>query len=91
MNRRTLLSGLLAALVTGLPDPAGAARRKARKTGAGRRRAARSGSARRSGGGGATYYPNCRAVRDAGAAPIREGDPGYSRKLDRDGDGVACE
>ncbi|MCU1408940.1 MAG: hypothetical protein JWM23_1020 [Microbacteriaceae bacterium] len=37
------------------------------------------------------YYENCTAVRAAGAAPIRAGDPGYSRKLDRDGDGVACE
>ncbi|MGW8766266.1 excalibur calcium-binding domain-containing protein [Streptomyces sp. NPDC055815] len=37
------------------------------------------------------YYENCAAVRAAGAAPIHVGDPGYSRKLDRDGDGVACE
>ncbi|GHA64482.1 excalibur calcium-binding domain-containing protein [Streptomyces termitum] len=37
------------------------------------------------------YYANCAAVRAAGAAPIYAGDPGYSRKLDRDGDGVACE
>ncbi|WP_052675997.1 excalibur calcium-binding domain-containing protein [Paenibacillus sp. IHBB 10380] len=37
------------------------------------------------------YYKNCTAVRDAGADPIYEGEPGYSRKLDRDGDGVACE
>jgi hypothetical protein len=37
------------------------------------------------------YYANCTAVRAAGADPIRSGDPGYSRKLDRDGDGVACE
>lgn len=37
------------------------------------------------------YYENCTAVRDAGAAPIYTGDPGYSSKLDRDGDGVACE
>ena len=37
------------------------------------------------------YYPNCAAARAAGAAPIRLGEPGYSRKLDRDGDGVACE
>lgn len=37
------------------------------------------------------YYANCSAVRAAGAAPIRIGDPGYSTKLDRDGDGVACE
>ena len=40
---------------------------------------------------GAVYYANCTAVRAAGADPIHRGDPGYSRKLDRDGDGVACE
>lgn len=43
------------------------------------------------GGSGSTYYANCTAVRAAGAAPIRAGDPGYGRHLDRDGDGVACE
>ncbi|WP_239159603.1 excalibur calcium-binding domain-containing protein [Winogradskya humida] len=37
------------------------------------------------------YYANCAAVRAVGADPIYAGDPGYSRKLDRDGDGVACE
>ncbi|MFD3523606.1 excalibur calcium-binding domain-containing protein [Streptomyces sp. NPDC058653] len=42
-------------------------------------------------GGGSTYYANCTAVRAAGAAPIRSGDPGYGSHLDRDGDGVACE
>lgn len=36
-------------------------------------------------------YANCTAVKDAGAAPIYLGEPGYSSKLDRDGDGVACE
>lgn len=36
-------------------------------------------------------YENCDAVRAAGAAPIRAGDPGYSRTLDRDGDGIGCE
>lgn len=36
-------------------------------------------------------YATCREARAAGAAPIRRGDPGYSAKLDRDGDGVACE
>jgi colicin import membrane protein len=41
--------------------------------------------------GGSAYYANCDAVRAAGKAPIRVGQPGYSRKLDRDGDGVACE
>jgi hypothetical protein len=36
-------------------------------------------------------YANCTEVRASGAAPIRAGDPGYGRELDRDGDGVACE
>lgn len=38
-----------------------------------------------------TYYARCADARAAGAAPIRVGDPGYARHLDRDGDGVACE
>ena len=38
-----------------------------------------------------TYFANCSAARAAGAAPVHAGDPGYSRKLDRDGDGVGCE
>ena len=38
-----------------------------------------------------THFSNCREARAAGAAPLYEGSPGYSRKLDRDGDGVACE
>lgn len=38
-----------------------------------------------------TYYPNCTAAKAAGAAPLYRGQPGYSTKLDRDGDGVACE
>ncbi|MGA9869890.1 MAG: excalibur calcium-binding domain-containing protein [Rhodococcus sp. (in: high G+C Gram-positive bacteria)] len=37
------------------------------------------------------FYDNCSAVRSAGAAPLYAGEPGYSSKLDRDGDGVACE
>lgn len=40
-----------------------------------------------SGGG----FRNCAAARAAGAAPVRAGDPGYGRHLDRDGDGVGCE
>ena len=40
---------------------------------------------------GPVSYANCTAVRAAGAAPIRRGDPGYARHLDRDGDGVGCE
>lgn len=41
--------------------------------------------------GGSVYYPNCDAVRAAGKAPLYRGQPGYSAKLDRDKDGVACE
>jgi len=37
------------------------------------------------------FFKNCTEVRNAGKAPLRKGDPGYSNKLDRDGDGVACE
>lgn len=37
------------------------------------------------------YYANCTEAKAAGAAPIHQGSPGYSSKLDRDGDGVACE
>lgn len=36
-------------------------------------------------------YPNCAAARAAGVAPLHRGEPGYSPKLDRDGDGIACE
>lgn len=38
-----------------------------------------------------TYYENCTAARDAGAAPVMQGDPGYGPHLDRDGDGIGCE
>ncbi len=37
------------------------------------------------------YYRSCREARAAGAAPIRRGQPGYGKHLDRDGDGIACE
>ena len=36
-------------------------------------------------------FRNCAAARAAGAAPVRRGDRGYGRHLDRDGDGVGCE
>lgn len=37
------------------------------------------------------YYKNCTQVRAAGADPIRRGEPGYAKHLDRDGDGIGCE
>jgi len=39
----------------------------------------------------AAPFSNCDQARAAGAAPISVGQPGYSRKLDRDGDGIACD
>lgn len=39
----------------------------------------------------APSFANCAEARAAGAAPLYRGQPGYSSRLDRDGDGVACE
>lgn len=36
-------------------------------------------------------FGSCAEARAAGAAPLYQGQPGYSSKLDRDHDGVACE
>ncbi|RZT88241.1 excalibur calcium-binding domain-containing protein [Pseudonocardia sediminis] len=36
-------------------------------------------------------YPDCAAAAAAGQGAIYVGDPGYSRRLDGDDDGVACE
>ena len=36
-------------------------------------------------------YANCTAARNAGAAPVLRGEPGYGRHLDRDDDGIGCE
>lgn len=36
-------------------------------------------------------FANCSEARAAGAAPVRAGEPGYGRHLDRDGDGIGCE
>jgi len=43
------------------------------------------------GNAGSVYFANCDAARAAGAAPVHRGDPGYSERLDRDGDGTGCE
>ena len=36
-------------------------------------------------------FSSCAAARAAGYSSMRTGEPGYSLKLDRDKDGVACE
>ena len=50
-----------------------------------------SGAGSKSAGSGSVHFKNCTAARDAGAAPVHRGDPGYAPHLDRDGDGVGCE
>ena len=37
------------------------------------------------------HYANCTAAREAGAAPLLRGEPGYREAMDGDSDGVACE
>lgn len=37
------------------------------------------------------YYQNCTQARQAGETDIPEGSAHYCSKLDRDGDGIACE
>jgi colicin import membrane protein len=36
-------------------------------------------------------YSNCDEVKAAGKAPLAADQPGYASKLDRDGDGIACD
>lgn len=36
-------------------------------------------------------YKNCSEARKDGRSNIPKGDPAYASKLDRDGDGIACE
>jgi hypothetical protein len=36
-------------------------------------------------------FANCTAARQAGAAPVYRGNPGYGSHLDRDNDGIGCE
>ncbi len=38
-----------------------------------------------------THYDSCAEAKAHNAAPLYKGDSGYSTKLDRNGDGVACE
>jgi micrococcal nuclease len=37
------------------------------------------------------YYASCKEAKQAGATPLKRGDPGYRDELDNDGDGIACE
>ena len=44
-----------------------------------------------SGSSSTVYFKSCKEARAAGYSDIKKGEPGYSSKLDRDGDGIACE
>jgi hypothetical protein len=89
MERRGMLLGLFALALCSTDAALLARRRKARK--AYRRRTTGSSRSRSSAYSGSASFSNCSEAREAGAAPIRSGDAGYSRRLDRDGDGIACE
>lgn len=39
----------------------------------------------------ALSFASCADAKAAGYSSMRKGEPGYSTKLDRDGDGVACD
>lgn len=41
--------------------------------------------------GSQVHYPSCSAAGAVRATPIRRGEPGYGRHLDRDGNGIACD
>jgi hypothetical protein len=36
-------------------------------------------------------FSSCKEARKAGVTPLRLGQPGYSKALDRDNDGIACD
>jgi hypothetical protein len=36
------------------------------------------------------YFEDCDAAEKAGKSPLYEGQPGYRKDLDPDGDGMAC-
>ena len=44
-----------------------------------------------SGNSSIVKFRSCKEARAAGYSDIKKGEPGYSSKLDRDGDGIACE
>ncbi|WP_223837648.1 excalibur calcium-binding domain-containing protein [Streptomyces venezuelae] len=75
--------------VTAKPDAKPSAKPSAKPTTA--KPTVRVTPSKESGGGGSVYYKNCAAARAAGAAPIRRGEPGYGKHLDRDNDGIGCD
>lgn len=82
LTRRSIFVAAFAALfITSAPEAEARRRRRRTSRSSGRRSASSSGGT----------FRNCSEARAAGAAPVRRGQPGYSSRLDRDGDGVGCE
>lgn len=52
---------------------------------------ARAAAAGGPGSGPGGTWRTCTEAREAGAAPVHRGDPGYGSHLDRDDDGIGCE
>ena len=46
---------------------------------------------KKSSGNSTVYFKSCKEAKAAGYSDIKKGEPGYSSKLDRDDDGIACE
>ena len=92
-GRRGFIAMIAALAFVGAETEVEARRSRGRRSSYRRRSSSGSGRSYRaySGSGGGGYYANCSQARAAGAAPIMAGDAGYSRRLDRDGDGIACE
>ena len=86
LSRRRALRLLLVALIAGALPSAAVAKAVKRK-----RRATNSGGSKGGSGGADRSFSSCKQARAAGYSRMRRGDPGYSAKLDRDGDGIACE
>ncbi|MBD8043412.1 DUF1524 domain-containing protein [Arthrobacter sp. Sa2BUA2] len=81
----------IATVLSGCPDEPVPAREGAAARAAAGIDAAGIGAAGTDAAGTTTpVYANCSAVKAAGAAPIRPGDPGWDPKFDGDGDGVGC-
>ena len=92
-HRRGVLLALLGIGFAGFGDCAAEARSGARKRGSRRKypRSGRAAAGSSSGSDGSVSFGSCREARAAGYSRIRRGDPGYATRLDRDGDGIACE
>ncbi|ROR65766.1 excalibur calcium-binding domain-containing protein [Agrococcus jenensis] len=87
----SLASAQAAAAPAPAPAPPAAAPAPAAQAPAAPARPAPVAGSGSSSGGGNVYYANCTAARNAGAAPVYRGEPGYASHLDRDNDGVGCE